>query len=216
MGEGDGGVRLLKPNLKIIVLCRMQKIFLFLFVIAGIAACGPADDDDNYTPKPQGYYKIDLPKQTYQRYTAACPFSFDYPANAIISKDSANTAEPCWLNLDYPTLKARVYLSYKTIDSKNLNSLLEDTRSLVYKHTVKADDIKERFYGNPDKKVYGNMYDIGGNAASNIQFYVTDSTQHFLRGALYFYCPPNADSLAPVIGYVKEDIAHLMESLEWK
>ncbi len=188
-----------------------------MFLIACFTACGPADDDDNYTPKPQGYYRIELPKKAYQKYSAACPFSFEYPVAATLSNDNTNSAEPCWLNLDYPTLKGRIYLSYKPVGGKsNLNKLLEDTRSMVYKHTVKADDIRERAYGNPTKKVYGNMYEIGGNAASSLQFYVTDSTQHFLRGALYFYCPPNADSLAPVIGYVKEDIAHLMETVEWR
>jgi gliding motility-associated lipoprotein GldD len=206
----------MKPKLKIIVLCSMQKALLFLFVISILAACGPANDDDNYTPKPQGYYKIELPKKEYQKYSAACPFTFEYSTSALISIDSAYKAEPCWINVDYPTLRARIYLSYKPVNTNNLNALLEDTRSMVYKHTVKADDIKERFYGNPDKKVFGNMYEIGGNAASSVQFYVTDSTQHFLRGALYFYAPPNADSLAPVISYVKQDIAHLMETVEWR
>jgi len=180
----------MKPNLKIIVLCSMQKALLFLFFITLSSSCGPADDDDNYTPKPQGYYRIDLPPHKYEQLdTVDFPYTFQYSTMARALIEREQYTEPYWINIAYPTLKAKIYLSYKTVGGKNnLNSLLEDTRSMVYKHTVKADDIRERAYGNPDKKVYGNMYEIGGNAASSLQFYVTDSTKHFLRGALYFYC----------------------------
>lgn len=194
----------------------MQKALLYIFIIVALIACGPADDDaDIYTPKPAGYFRLQLPKTTYTQYSSNCPFTFEYSSAAKVGADSSRTAQPCWLNIDYPVLQARIYLSYKPIN-KNLPTMLEDARNLVYKHTVKADDIKERIFGNPDKKVYGNMYEIGGDAASSVQFYATDSTNHFLRGALYFNCPPNADSLAPVISYVKQDITHLMETLAWK
>jgi gliding motility-associated lipoprotein GldD len=196
----------------------MRKLLLLLSLIPLLNACGPKDDDaDIYTPKPQGYFRIDLPKRTYSRYTAACPYSFEYPNNALVSADNAAKAEPCWLNIDYPSLRARIYLSYKNVDSKaSIKKLLEDTRTLVYKHTVKADDIQEKAFFDDAKKVYGNMYEIGGDAASSVQFFVTDSTQHFLRGALYFNCPPNADSLAPVITYIKQDVVKMMETMEWK
>jgi gliding motility-associated lipoprotein GldD len=135
----------------------------------------------------------------------------------VVSPDNNSKAEPCWLNIDYPSLRARIYLSYKNVDSKaSIKKLLEDTRTLVYKHTVKADDIQEKAFFDDAKKVYGNMYEIGGDAASSVQFFVTDSTQHFLRGALYFNCPPNADSLAPVITYIKQDVVKMMETMEWK
>lgn len=191
---------------------------ILALVMLLFASCGPADDDaDIYTPKPQAYFRIDLPKRTYSRYTASCPYSFEFPNNAAVSVDSSRKAEPCWVNIDYPTLRARIYLSYKNVDGKDaIKKLLEDTRSLVYKHTVKADDISEKAFVDDTKKVYGNMYEIGGNAASNVQFFVTDSTRHFLRGALYFNCPPNADSLAPVISYIKEDVVKIMETMEWK
>lgn len=195
----------------------MQKIATLLLIGFLFAACGPADDDEDiYTPKPSGYFKLTLPEKKYEKYNSACPFTFEHSAVAKVFADSSKTAEPCWLNIDYPALQARIYLSYKTVSKQNLGTLFEDSRNLVYKHTVKADDISESAFVDDNKKVYGNLYQIGGNAASSIQFYATDSATHFLRGALYFNCPPNADSLAPVINYVKQDIAHLMETLEWK
>jgi gliding motility-associated lipoprotein GldD len=196
----------------------MRKLLLLLFVIPLFTSCGPAEDDaDIYTPKPQGYFRIDLPKRTYSRYTADCPYSFEYPNIATVAKDPSGKAEPCWLNIDYPGLRARIYLSYKNVAGKeSIKKLLDDTRTLVYKHTIKADDIQEKAFFDDDKKVYGNMYEIGGDAASSVQFFVTDSTRHFLRGALYFNCAPNADSLAPVITYIKEDVVKMMETMEWK
>lgn len=195
----------------------MQKIAVLLLIGFLFAACGPADDDEDiYTPKPQGYFKLTLPEKKYEKYNSGCPFSFEYAAVAKVSNDSSKIAEPCWLNIDYPVLRARIYLSYKNVTKQNIGVLFEDARNLVYKHTVKADDIRESAFVDDKKKVYGNLYQIGGNAASSIQFYATDSTTHFLRGALYFNCPPNADSLAPVINYVKQDVTHLMETLEWK
>jgi gliding motility-associated lipoprotein GldD len=196
----------------------MQKLLVLLFVSALFVACGPADDDaDLYTPKPQGYFRITLPEKKYVDYTPNCPYSFQQLATAIVSPDSSKNAAPCWINIDYPTLRARIYISYKAIDSQStIKKLLDDTRTLVYKHTVKADDIAENAFVEDTRKVYGTVYEIGGNAASSIQFFATDSTRHFLRGALYFNSPPNADSLAPVITYIKQDVFKLMETLEWK
>lgn len=166
-------------------------------------------------PKPQGYFRISLADKGYTTYTGACPYSFEYANDAVIGKDSTPNAEPCWINIDYPKLKARIYISYKPV-TNNIATLLEDTRTMVYKHTVKADDIEEKAFTNPETHTYGNMYEIGGNAASSVQFFVTDSTRHFVRGALYFNCSPNADSLAPVIEHIKKDVVRMMETMVWK
>jgi len=177
-------------------------VFLFLL------ACG-----NNYTPKPRGYFRIDLPLKDYKQYTSSCPYTFEYPAYTVVV--TTNKDEPCWLNIYYPKLDATIHLSYKEVEG-NLSLLLEDTRTFVYKHTIKADAIEENLYSNAGKDVHGILYEIKGNAASAIQFYITDSTKHFIRGALYFNALPNKDSLAPVIEFVHQDILHLIETTEWK
>lgn len=93
---------------------------------------------------------------------------------------------------------------------------MEDSREFVYKHTVKADAIKETFYEDYDKHVYGILYDIKGDAASSVQFFITDSTKHFIRGALYFEVRPNKDSLNPVIDFIRQDVVHMFESIKWE
>jgi gliding motility-associated lipoprotein GldD len=108
-----------------------------------------------------------------------------------------------------------VYLSYKDIQS-NLNQLFEDSRNLAYKHAAKASQIEEYTVNIPEKKVYGIIYEIGGNAASSIQFHISDSASHFLRGSLYFYAAPNADSLEPVTSFIRSDIEHLIQTFQWK
>ena len=169
----------------------------------------------HYTPKPAGYLRIDLPEKAYREYDSTCPFSFEYPVYGKIIVDTSRIAEPCWINIEFPRFGGKIHLSYKTVN-KNLNTYIEDSRTLAYKHTVKADAITETLYSSDERKVYGLLYEIKGDAASNVQFWVTDSSRHFLRGSLYFNVQPNADSLAPVINFVRDDIIHLVETLKWK
>ncbi|WP_443657968.1 gliding motility lipoprotein GldD [Chitinophaga sedimenti] len=120
------------------------------------------------------------------------------------------------MNLEIPEFNSKIYLSYKTIGGKNnLDQLVNDAFRLTYKHTYKAEYINERDI-TTENRVYGLYYDVGGNAASAKQFFVTDSTHHFLRGALYFYAPPNADSLAPVVQFLQADMEHLVGTLKWR
>ncbi|MBR9845208.1 MAG: gliding motility lipoprotein GldD, partial [Algicola sp.] len=98
----------------------------------------------------------------------------------------------------------------------NLTDLLRDAQNLTQKHTMKADEIEGDIYENPKSKVFGMFYEVGGNAASQSQFYVTDSINHFLVGSLYFYAKPNYDSIYPAAVYLKNDIKHIMETIEWK
>ena len=108
-------------------------------------------------------------------------------------------------------------MSSSAIDKLNtLDKLIKDSYKLTFKHTVKADYIDETIIRSENKNVSGILYDVGGNAASAVQFYVTDSTTHFLRGSLYFYAPPNADSIAPSVAYFRNDVIHLIETLKWK
>lgn len=168
-----------------------------------------------YTPKPRGYFRIDLPEKIYQKLEPGYPYSFSYPDYAKIKKDSSNTHENYWINIEYPKLNGKIHISYMQVNN-NIERILEDTRKLAYKHTIKADAINEKMFIKPEKKVYGILYDIEGNAASSVQFFLTDSVTNYLRGALYFNVEPNKDSLAPVLDFVKEDIIVLIESFEWK
>jgi gliding motility-associated lipoprotein GldD len=188
----------------------MKKYSSLIFVALIFFSCGRT-----YTPKPTGYFRIDLPPHEYVSFSGDCPFSFSYPAFARIVDDKSTNAEPCWLNIELTGYNGNIHLSYKPVRN-NFNELVEDTRNLVYKHTIKADAISERFYTSPDEKVYGILYEIKGNAASNVQFFITDSIRHFMRGALYFNVQPNKDSLSPLIQHFTADISHLMETFAWE
>ena len=166
-------------------------------------------------PKPRGYFRLDFPEKQYKQFDSTFPYRFLYPVYGKIVKDNQRGAEPFWINIEFPKYKAKFHISYKQVNG-NLDALTEDIRTLAYKHTIKADAINERQFVDSKKKVYGILYDIKGNAASSFQFYVTDSTKHFLRGALYFSTHPNKDSLAPAIDFFGKDMITLRETLEWK
>jgi len=183
---------------------------LIIITILFLGACSEVS-----VPKPRGYVRINLPEHSYQVYAKPAPYQFEYPTYAEVVSDSSANTEPFWINVSFPTLNSKVHLTYKPIKS-NLAQLTEDAYTFAYKHTIKAEGIEEQVFSNPDKKVYGILYNIKGNAASNIQFYVTDSVRHFMRGSLYFQSIPNKDSLAPVIQFIRQDIVHLIETLEWR
>lgn len=166
-------------------------------------------------PKPRGYFRLEFPEKQYRVFDSTFPFRFNYPVYGIIVKDNQRGAEDYWINIEFPKHKAKIHISYKQVHG-NIDALIEDVRTLAYKHTIKADAINEKLFANPDKRVYGTLYDIKGNAASSYQFYVTDSVKHFLRGALYFSVHPNKDSLAPAIDFFGRDMTALIETLEWK
>jgi gliding motility-associated lipoprotein GldD len=147
--------------------------------------------------------------------SSTCPYSFEYPVYGEIKPYRDNLSEKFWFDLVFPQYRATVYLSYKPVNN-NLAAMLEDMRSLLYKHSGKADAIERKFYDNPDEGTAGFLYDIGGNAASSVQFYISDSTKHFLRGSLYFYATPNRDSLSPLIDFFREDVKHLMETVKFR
>ncbi len=170
----------------------------------------------DYTPKPRGYFKIDLPEKKYQTYSGGCSYTFDYPVYARVLPDTQRGAKPCWLDISYPQFNGRVHLSYQPVQSpEQFNQLIEDARTFAFKHTVKATAIDEGIISYPDKKVYGIYYAIDGNTASAVQFYLTDSTKNYLRGALYFNEQPRLDSIQPVLDFIKEDIDVMIKSFKW-
>jgi len=170
---------------------------------------------ENYTPKPKGYFRIDFPEKKYVPYYSDCNYSFEYPAYAVITPYKGADVEPCWINIEFPGYKGKIHLTYKELHN-DLGKYVEDVHTLAYKHIIKADDIIEKPVSFPDRKVYGLVYDIRGNTASSLSFYLTDSSRNFISGALYFSVIPNKDSLAPVIRFFTQDINHLVETLNWK
>ncbi len=165
---------------------------------------------DEVLPKPSAQLRLDYPVADYMVFSDNCPFEFDLNSDAVI-KNKGN----CNFEINYPKLKATIYLSYKPVQN-NINDLLRDAQKLTYEHVIKADDISEQPFLNKKDKVFGMFYQVNGNAATNAQFYVTDSTKHFIDCSLYFYAKPNFDSIMPAVSYVKDDMRTLMESLRWK
>ncbi len=176
----------------------------------------------DYSPKPKAYPRVIFPEQKYELYDPAnCPFKFEKPTYALVQHDSAYmgtllSADMCWMNVYLNPLNGVINLTYKNIENpKQLEQLIEDAHKLAFKHTKKANYIDEVRIEN-QHGAGGILYDLGGDAASNVQFFLTDSSKHFIRGALYFYSQPNADSMAPVLNFVKADIEHLLKTFEWK
>jgi gliding motility-associated lipoprotein GldD len=178
------------------------------FMVLGLLLFSSCKDD--VFPKPASHLRLDYPIAKYVDFEDDCPFSFEMNSSAIIKGE-----KDCGFTISYPKMKATIYLTYKPVNS-NINVLLRDAQKLTYEHVIKADDILEQPYLNPSKKVYGMFYRVDGNAATNSQFYVTDSTKHFVTGSVYFYAKPNFDSIMPAASYVRNDMQRLMETLKWK
>ena len=166
-------------------------------------------------PLPYGYFRVSLPSPSYRTIdTLNLPYSFDIPTHVKLVLHPS-PGDKYWIDIVYPTLHASVYCSYKPVQG-NLMELVEDSRKIVYKHSVRADGIGEKTFDNPQTKVHGILYDLEGNTASSLQFLLTDSTHHFFRGALYFENVPNKDSIAPMAEYIREDVVRIIESFRWK
>ncbi|WP_035480183.1 gliding motility lipoprotein GldD [Gelidibacter mesophilus] len=189
------------------------KIFALILTVSLCFSCG-----EDPVPKPKGFLRLDYPKAEYTEAEIDLPFTFEKNILAQrvrnVKIDSKNRSYG--INIDYPSLKGTIYLTYIKVTEDNLIPLIRDSQNLTQEHTQKADAIEGDFYENKDHNVYGMFYEIGGNAASQSQFYVTDSVNHFLNGSLYFYAKPNYDSILPAADYLKKDIKHIMETLKWK
>ena len=173
-------------------------------------------------PKPKGHFRIDLPERQYIQFkdqpgrNTKLPFSFEYPAYGHLSFQQEIGDKTGWFNIEFPAYKAKIYLTYKDIKN-DFADLMEQTYKMnVKNHITMADAINEQAFNNQENKVYGILYDLKGNTASSVQFYVSDSVNHYLRGSLYFASEPNADSLSPVIEFFRADIIHLIETLKWE
>lgn len=192
---------------------RKPTINTALLLISLLAvSCG----QNNPQPKPRGYFRIDLPEKQYVTLDTMPRYSFEYPTYATITPDVYSLDEKDWVNVEFPRFKGTIHISYKQID-KNLPGYLEDAYNMITKHITKATGIRDSVVINRDKNVYGLVYTLEGEGvASPLQFYLTDSTEHFLRGSLYFNIYPNNDSMQPVIDFISDDVRHLIQTLEWK
>jgi gliding motility-associated lipoprotein GldD len=193
------------------------KILLILSLILVFAGCRHAA-----SPRPKGYFRIDLPTKEYRLFDdntsskSAFPFTFEYPVYGKMSFNGDYPDKQGWFNIEFPSYKAKIYMTYRDIHN-DLDSLLEQTYKMnVKNHIAKADAIDEQMITSDSNKVYGVLYDLTGNTATAVQFYLTDSVKHYLRGSLYFDAVTNADSLEPVIKFFREDIVHLISTLKWK
>lgn len=199
------------------VTTRGIRVLIILILISAFCGC-----KEVAVPKPRGHFRIDLPDRKYVRFNEQpgknpnIPLSFEYPVYGNLTFQDEKGSHQGWFNIEFPSYKAKIYLTYKDVKN-DLDSLLDQSYQLNVKyHVSKADAIKEQVYSNSENKVYGILYDLKGNTASAVEFYLTDSLSHYLRGSLYFASEPNADSLAPVIDFFREDIIHLIETLKWK
>ena len=192
---------------------KKNNLLLFGWMLV-LSACSGASE---FVPKPKGYNRIDLPGVKYQPLLEKHPYFFEYSAYARIKPDTAGLAEKDWIYVDYPTLGAIVQLTYKNVnqDKKKFQEMVNDSFRLTSKHQIKAESITESQIKTPSGKSV-TLFELSGEVPSQFQFITTDTTTHFFRGALYFRTSTKNDSLAPVIEYVKKDILHLLNTLEWR
>jgi gliding motility-associated lipoprotein GldD len=194
-----------------------RNVVLIVSLIALIAvAC-----NSEYVPKPRGYFKIDFPQKQYRTFAQpGYPYTFEYPVYGQITKDSLffdqKAENPYWINIDFPQFNGRIHISYKEVGKNNFDSLVNDAFTMSYKqHTYKASAIEPQPFTTP-RGIEGVYFTLKGNTATANQFFATDTVRHFLRGALYFSATPNEDSLRPVNNFLKADLQHLINTLEWK
>ena len=189
----------------------------FSFSVLTLVSC----NSDYTVGKKRGYFKIDFPEKKYREFDqTGYPYSFEYPVYSSIVRDTTffeSTPEnPWWINIDFPQFAARVHMSYKEIGRNKFDSLVNDAFKLSYKqHTYKASAIEDSAIETPNH-VHGMYFTLAGNTATANQFFLTDSTRHFLRGALYFAATPNEDSIGIVNDFLKKDLLHLINTLKWK
>ena len=193
-----------------------NKISILLAALAIVLGAISCDDDDNYLPKPRGYFRIDLPEKAYAKVDTIDRYSFECPQYALITHDPYSPDEKNWVNIEMPDFKGSIHLTHKPVNG-NLGEYLEDVHTMVTKHLQKANGVRDSLIVNEEHDVYGLFIEMDGKGvATPMQFYLTDSTRNFVRGALYFNFQPDNDSMQPVINFIRQDIDHMINTFEWK
>jgi gliding motility-associated lipoprotein GldD len=193
---------------------------LLLFVscccVFVFSSCGE-DEEESGTPKPRGYFRVAFPEKKYVAYNEDCPYSFEIPDYSRMHQSRKGQAQPCWKDWEFPQLNATVHLSYIPIQhDSDLTHAVNSSWELIEKHGKVSSGMRDSLIMRTADKVYGVVVKLGGNAASQMQFFLTDSSHHFMRGALYFFAPPNKDSLRPMLDFIATDIYKMAETLKWK
>lgn len=194
-----------------------RKLFAgIVSVVIALAVWWFWKDNNASVPKPRGYFRIDLPDQEYRSYESVCPMNLEVSTAAQIEVfRDRQSADSCWFNIYYPRYNARVHCTYIAVGNR-FEELVNDAYGFAAKHEMKASGLRRTMVSDSTRDVHGIVYDIEGDAASNVQFFLTDSSRHFLRGALYFFNAPNPDSIAPVLNFVRSDIDHIAQTLVWR
>ena len=187
----------------------LKKPLTFILLAVLLCAC----QKESSLPKPKAFLALEYPKAEYIKPDLGCPFSFNI--NSLSSIKTSNPKQACWFDIYYPQMKGSIYISYYPVGD-NLKALITDAQKLPLKHEIKADAILSETFINEFKNTYGLFYEVEGNAASQAQFYLTDSLNHFMTGSIYFKAKPNYDSILPAAEYLKKDMRKIMESLTWK
>ena len=196
-------------NLRGVVIIALFSCILFL------VAC-----NSPYSSKNKGYSKLSFPAKSYQSFSqASSPYSFEYPSYAVIdehvNKQRTGIQKGKWLNIRFPGQEATIYISYIAMQAKQLDTLVKDAYTFANNHNNRASSIVDSLFQNP-QGVDGVFFTIGGEVATPYQFFLTDTTHHFFRGALYYDATPNQDSLAPVNAFLLADIQHILNTFRWK
>ncbi|WP_316755196.1 gliding motility lipoprotein GldD [Pedobacter aquatilis] len=187
--------------------------FLPLILPLFMIAC----QNNEYSPKPKGYFRIIYPEKKYQQFDGSAPFSFEYPVYANMEADQGRNVKKDWFNMHFTQFNAYLHLTYYDVTNRAAyDEMVEDARKLAFKHTIKASAIDQKLINYPDRKIYGIYYAIEGNTASSVQFFLTDSAKHYFRGALYFNERPQYDSIEPVVKFIKKDIDKMISTFKWK
>ena len=192
---------------------------LSISALIGVSVMVITGCQDDPIPRPRGYFRIDLPEQRYLPYQGTCPFTAEVPWYAMMTRPAADSARvadtTCWVDLRFPQQHASFHMTYRKVD-EDLAELIADAHAFKSKHEVKAARIRSERIVRPEAGVYGNFFAVEGDVASPAVFYLTDSSKHFLYGALYFDARPNADSLGPVTDRIRQDLRHLAGTLSWR
>ena len=195
---------------------RISKFIISLTVMVLAFVSVSCNDSDNYLPKPRGYFRIDLPEKAYTKVDTIEKYSFECPNYALVTPDIYSPNEKNWVNIEMPQFKGSIHMTHKPVNG-NLGEYLEDVHTMVVKHLQKANGMRDSLIVNEEHNVYGMFIEMDGKGvATPMQFYLTDSTKNFVRGALYFNFQPDNDSMQPVINFIRADIDHLINTFEWK
>ncbi len=186
---------------------KKSSVFVIALIFIGIGC-------NDYTPKPKSYPRVIYPEKEYKLTDTDCPFEMEIPKYSSLVM--ANSNDDCWFNLIYHPFNATLHISYKRIyNQSSLDSLMEDSYKLAFKHISKAEEIIEKEFLDSNGN-YGMIYDLEGKTATPLNFYITDRKEHFFRGSFYFNIKTNRDSVAPIYNFIQEDIQHSMNTFRWK